>query len=908
NLLTIGNAAFYSTGIHENYYFGAAPKYSYLNAVFPSLKSVGEGAFYKSAINYFEAPQVESIGQYAFSYSIISGALCDKLTSVSNFAFYGTYLMEADFPAVKTVGASAFADNFFLVSANMPKCEEIESCSFYECFYLSGLNFPSLKRMAADSFDFSDNIRVMFFPELEDIYSNDGGGTEVSLSAKVFSAPKLKSFCSGCFNGQFEYIEIPSVEIIDIESFGHLTSLKYLDISGCYNINSISAFKNISNVEIILAPNLIYANSLPDSSSIILSSALKQIGCNLHDMTFYGIPGSYAEQYADENGHTFIPVPYIKPESVPNVIDSKKDIEIDAIGFNLSYQWLASYDGTTKNTIILDGETNKVFNLKSAKKAPYYFCIVTCEENGNLYTATTKVIQNTKYSVADYSALEAILETLPEDFSIYTEESVAELNEVIADIDKRLDVSEQATVDGYVETVSNAIAALKLKEHMVSFIADNKPILSYELEYGSEITDIPPNPDKTGYTFSKWTPDIPPAMPNNSLTFTAEFDPVTYYASFMVDGEEIEKVPFTVESISITEPAVPEKEGYENGRWEDYALGATDITINAVYDKIEGTCSHVDSNDDGKCDKCGEPMTYTKDIIVDGVKIGEATFTYGDSIIDNLPDVPAKTGYTGEWEYTINGSNLDIHPQYTPITYYATFKADGNQVGEKVPFTVESESISEPEIPDKEGYTGKWSEYIIAASDITVNAEYIINEYTVSFAADDKIIKSEIVEFGSKIKIPEKPQKAGYIFKEWLPKVPETMPAKDMTFYAVFEEVKQPDDNPPEAINPSVDIRNFAYTCTVDYRTTITFTAITKDMPKDVAVVWYIDGQKFGEGEEFTVKEAKEAFTVQAKIVDENGNVLNATETELIKVKTDFFSRIIAFFRMLFGKLPIVEQ
>ena len=134
------------------------------------------------------------------------------------------------------------------------------------------------------------------------------------------------------------------------------------------------------------------------------------------------------------------------------------------------------------------------------------------------------------------------------------------------------------------------------------------------------------------------------------------------------------------------------------------------------------------------------------------------------------------------------------------------------------------------------------------------------------------------------------------------------MPAKEMTFYAVFEEVKQPDDNPPEAINPSVDIRNFAYTSTVDYRTTITFTAITKDMPKDVAVVWYIDGQKSGEGEKFTVKEAKEAFTVQAKIVDESGNVLNTTETELIKVKSDFFSRIIAFIRMLFGKLPVIEQ
>ena len=141
-----------------------------------------------------------------------------------------------------------------------------------------------------------------------------------------------------------------------------------------------------------------------------------------------------------------------------------------------------------------------------------------------------------------------------------------------------------------------------------------------------------------------------------------------------------------------------------------------------------------------------------------------------------------------------------------------------------------------------------------------------------------------------------------------MPKVPETMPAKDMTFYAVFEEVKQPDDNPPEAINPSVDIRNFAYTCSVDYRTTITFTSITKDMPKDAAVIWYMDGQKSGEGEKFTVKETKEAFTVQAKIVDENDTVLVASETELVKVKSDFFSKIIAFFRMLFGKLPVIEH
>ena len=202
----------------------------------------------------------------------------------------------------------------------------------------------------------------------------------------------------------------------------------------------------------------------------------------------------------------------------------------------------------------------------------------------------------------------------------------------------------------------------------------------------------------------------------------------------------------------------------------------------------------------------------------------------------------------------------------------------------------------------KEGYTGKWSEYIIAASDITINAEYIINEYTVDFVADDKIIKSEIVEFGSKIKIPENPQKAGYIFKEWLPKVPETMPAKDMTFYAVFEEEKQPE------LKPDISIRNFVNSRTVDYRTTITFTATVNNMPEGATIIWYKDGQRAGTGETFTVADAREAFTVQAKIVDPSGNVLNYTETELVKVKTDFFSKIIAFFRMLFGKLPIIEQ
>ncbi len=642
-LTEIGNSSFRYAG---RYKVGIYYRYTDFQVVLPSLAHIGVATFQSSSINYFEAPNLESIGEDAFSKSRLSGVFCENLSFVPDMAFDSCqFLLEVELPHVKEIGEWAFTFCDQLLAINMPTCREIQSCAFYECGYLMNVYFPELIKMAADGFEFCYNIRVMDFPLLEEIYAVEGGGTEISLSAHVFSAPNLKSFCTGCFDGQFRFIDISGIERIDNEYFGCCETIEYLDISGCTDISSSTAFDYVDKVGLINAPALVAVNSLPNDSSIIVSSTLEDISCNLENMTFYGIPESYAEQYADENGHTFIPIPYINPESVPNVIDSKKDIEIDAIGFNLSYQWFASYDEATENTIILDGETNKAFNLKSAKKAPYYLCVVTCEENGNLYTAVTKVIHNTEYSVADYSALDDIIATIPNDLSKYSEESVSALNAVLDSIDRNLDATEQDTVDGYVEALTDAIANLKLKEYTVSFIADGETILEYDLEYAKEISMIPPAPAKEGYTF-----------------------------------------------------------------------------------------------------------------------------------------------------------------------------------------------------------------------------------------------------------------------KEWLPDIPETMPAKDMSFYAVFEENKQPDDKPTEEIKPLIDIRSFEYACTIDYRTTISFTAITKDMPKDASVVWYKDGQKAGEGEKITIKEARDAFTIQAKVADKTGNVLNSTETELVKVKIDLFSRIIAFFKALFKRLPVIEQ
>ena len=713
---------------------------------------------------------VKSIAPEVFSNSGLVGvSFPDTMTTISQKCFYECEsLMVADGKNISVIERESFY-GCGLYIVDFPNVEKIESQAFAVNIYLSGVIFPKCNELGASVFRACISLRLVLLPLLENSSSGVFKGCMMLTEADLSSFQSIKG---NALDG-IEYIKVldlTSIKNLGIYTFdpigdANYTLLERLELSNVEEIHSVpyGIYKRFQKPLTMVLP-----------STFTLFSMSSFNNANPH-IIVYGTHGTYAEQWANEYEN----IDFIEISQKTAVINDLPDeffdymryLYADVVGFNRIYQWYGSYSDKNTGGIPIEGANERKFIPKEKEKYPYYYCVVTSTDVGYdpivIRTGASRYMEyDGEIPQADYSALDEIIATVPEDLSIYTDESVAALNEIINSIDRNLDISDQETVDGYVKAVSNAIAALKLKEHTVSFIVDNESVLSYELEYGSEITNIPLSPEKSGYTFSKWTPDIPLAMPNNSLTFTAEFEPVTYYASFTVDGEEIEKVPFNVET----------------------------------------------------------------------------------------------------------------------------------------------ESISEPEIPGKEGYTGKWSEYIIAASDITVNAEYTLNEYTVSFVADDKTVKSETVKYGSKIEIPDVPQKEGYIFKEWLPKIPETMPAKEMTFYAAFEEVKQPDDNPPVVVNPSVDIRNFAYTSTVDYRTTITFTAITKDIPKDSTVVWYIDGQKSGEGEKFTVKEAKEAFTVQAKTVDKSGNVLNGSETELVKVKTDFFSRIVAFFRMLFGKLPVIEQ
>ena len=112
----------------------------------------------------------------------------------------------------------------------------------------------------------------------------------------------------------------------------------------------------------------------------------------------------------------------------------------------------------------------------------------------------------------------------------------------------------------------------------------------------------------------------------------------------------------------------------------------------------------------------------------------------------------------------------------------------------------------------------------------------------------------------------------------------------------------------PSQKKPKISIQRYQEFISVIYKTTITFSATTSDSPEESSIHWFVDGNDSGTGESFTLRNATQSFTVQAKLVDKNGNVLAESETETVRIKTDFFSILIALFRIIIGRLPVLSQ
>ena len=295
--------------------------------------------------------------------------------------------------------------------------------------------------------------------------------------------------------------------------------------------------------------------------------------------------------------------------------------------------------------------------------------------------------------------------------------------------------------------------------------------------------------ERTGYTFAGWETSEPTA---DTIKCSAKWTANTYTVTFDSTGgsEVTTKTIDVLYGEQLGDMPVPIRTGYFFRGWYDAP--------------VEGKCY---GNSDGKgtswYDKTENCTLYAQWVInrytitfdtAGGSGIAPITQDYGTAI--TAPADPTREGYTFiGWDKaiptTVPAENMTVTAQWEINQYTITFDTAGGS--EIAPITQDyGTAITAPADPTREGYTFiGWDKAIpttMPAENMTVTAQWEINQYTITFdTAGGSEIAPITQDYGTVITAPEAPTREGYTFIGWDKAIPTTMPAENMTVTAQWE-------------------------------------------------------------------------------------------------------------------------
>ncbi|MBR0456132.1 MAG: InlB B-repeat-containing protein, partial [Firmicutes bacterium] len=260
-----------------------------------------------------------------------------------------------------------------------------------------------------------------------------------------------------------------------------------------------------------------------------------------------------------------------------------------------------------------------------------------------------------------------------------------------------------------------------------------------------------------GYIFTKWTDskgktvstsaefapsvsklDVDPEEADTEVTFTANFEEqvtVTFDPN-TEEGGELAPITINVakgEAIGSQLPTVPEVPGY-NTKWVKEGT-ETEVTADTV---VNEAFTAVVSQ---------EKITYTVTFVQEDETTETRTTSIDDGFaINDLPEVEKKTNKIGKWVYP--------------------------------------------------GTTNEFTVGTVISEDLTVNAYYEQNIFTVTFMVDGAQYEEMTTATGTKIVLPSDPIKSGATFKGWFTQedgqgtqyTADSTVSEDLTLYAYFED------------------------------------------------------------------------------------------------------------------------
>ena len=484
---------------------------------------VCDSAFFYSNLRYAELPNAKELGELSFARikTFLKGDF-SSVEKINTRAFQYSSILYFDGPKVTEISSEAFRMCGQLLWAKFPVCKTLTNSGvypngiFYNCHMLLQLEMPLIEYIPKRTF-YECQLKEANFPFVT----------------------KMDERALCCAN--LEYIYMPSLLSVPNEAFGGTDSDDSSNLRVCILENAVDIGENAfgeSATSRAEFSHLEIAKSLPHTDSkipciISLPSTFRECTEDTKSRNYkvYGTKGTYAEQWVNENGHTFVEISQDTAVLTPlpeKYTDADGVLTADVIGFNRTYQWYASSEKNNTAGTPIPGATGKEFNPADYPAYPYYYCVVTSTDVGydpieirtnvtenttyqsadyteynkaveqakaldrSLYTdlteldealsvdvsgkniteqsvvnAQTKAILSAlnalQYKPADYSEVENAKAQIPEDLSVYTDESVSALQEALNAVDYSLHITEQETVDGYAKTITDAVNGLEKK-------------------------------------------------------------------------------------------------------------------------------------------------------------------------------------------------------------------------------------------------------------------------------------------------------------------------------------------------------------------------------------------------------------------------------------------------------------
>ena len=310
--------------------------------------------------------------------------------------------------------------------------------------------------------------------------------------------------------------------------------------------------------------------------------------------------------------------------------------------------------------------------------------------------------------------------------------------------------------------------------------ADGSTEKTFEVDYNT----VPEceEPVKAGYTFTGWTPAVAPVGVNGA-TYTATYgaDVVDYKVEiYTMDTEGNYGAPEVKPYKAATDAAVS---------YEPTAIKG--FTVDAAESVLEGVVA-ADGSTTLKVYYIRDQYDFT--VVTDEGVETTTTYYYEEAV--TAPETPVKEGYSfvnwdAEAPATMPANDVTITAIWKINKYTITFVTDGGNA--IAPITQDyGTAVKAPADPTKVGYTfNGWDVAVpttMPAENLTLTAQWTINQYTITFNTDGGTEIPEIKQdYNTAVTAPAEPTKEGHTFKGWDRKIPTTMPAESLVINAIWE-------------------------------------------------------------------------------------------------------------------------